>query len=147
MASKSSAKAAGAKNSGAIAYSDDRARVDVAQLLALYHVTWWAKGRTAGQVARALEHSRPVVTAWDGPKLVGFARVISDLTYRATIWDVIVAETHQKRGIGREMMRLVLEHPDLRSVTMFLLLTKDQQRFYEQLGFTSERDMTMMLRR
>jgi GNAT superfamily N-acetyltransferase len=131
----------------AITYTDDRARVDIGQLLALYHLTYWAKGRTADQVARALEHSHPVITAWDGPKLVGFTRVISDRTYRATIWDVIVAESHQKHGIGRQMMRRVLEHPDLKTVTMFVLLTKDRHRFYEHLGFEAERDMSMILRR
>ena len=143
MADKKPASAA----ASTIAYSDDPARVDIAQLLSLYHITWWAKERTMEQVQRALEHSRPIITAWDGPKLVGFTRVISDLTYRATIWDVIVADTHQKRGIGREMMRRVLDHPDLETVTMFVLLTKDQHRFYEHLGFTTDRESSMMLRR
>lgn len=136
-----------AGSTGAITYSDDPERVNIAQLLALYHVTYWAKGRTAAQVERALHHSRPVITAWDGDRLVGFTRVISDLTYRATIWDVIVAETHRKRGIGREMMRKVLDHPDLKTVTMFLLLTKDRQPFYKHLGFTVEDEMSMLLRR
>ncbi len=139
--------AGGPDVSGPITYSDDPARVDLRQLLALYDVTYWAKDRTHEQVERALRHSRPVLSAWEGDRLVGFTRVISDLTYRATIWDVIVAESHQKRGIGRELMRLVLEHPDLRTVSMFLLLTKDQHRFYERLGFTTERDMSMTLRR
>ncbi|HET9952230.1 MAG TPA: GNAT family N-acetyltransferase [Candidatus Eisenbacteria bacterium] len=132
---------------GAITYSDDPSRVNLAQLLSLYHITYWAKGRTVEQVARALRHSHPVITAWDGDRLVGFTRVISDLTYRATIWDVIVAESHQKRGIGREMMRLVLEHPDLKTVSMFVLLTKDQHRFYEHLGFETDSTMSMTLRR
>lgn len=130
-----------------IVYSDDPARVDLRQLLALYDVTYWAKDRTLAHVERALAHSRPVLSAWDGDRLVGFTRVISDLTYRATIWDVIVAESHQKRGIGRELVRRAIEHPDLRTVSMFVLLTKDQHRFYEQLGFTTERDMSMTLRR
>ena len=137
--------AAGA--AGAITYSDDPSRVHLAQLLGLNHITYWAKGRTAGQVERALRHSRPVITAWDGDRLVGFTRVISDLTYRATIWDVIVAESHQKRGIGREMMRLVLDHPDLKTVSMFVLLTKDQHRFYEHFGFETDSKLSMMLRR
>ena len=136
-----------AGSAGAITYSDDPERVNIAQLLALYHVTYWAKGRTAAQVERALQYSRPVLTAWDGDRLVGFTRVISDMTYRATIWDVIVAETHRRHGIGRELMRMVLDHPDLKTVTMFLLLTKDRQRFYEHLGFTVEDKMSMMLRR
>lgn len=136
-----------AGSAGAITYSDDPERVNITQLLGLYHVTYWAKGRTAAQVERALQYSRPVITAWDGDRLVGFTRVISDLTYRATIWDVIVAETHRKRGIGRELMRKVLDHPELKTVTMFLLLTKDQQPFYKHLGFTVENQMSMLLRR
>ena len=130
-----------------IEITDDRARLDVTRILALYEETWWAKGRSADAVRRALDHSRPVVTAWEAGLLVGFARVISDLTFRATIWDVIVRPSHQRRGIGLAMMQFVLDHPDLRSVSQFLLLTADKQGFYERLGFTPEREMTMMLRR
>ena len=130
-----------------IEITDNRARVDVEQLLDLYKTAWWALERSTDDVRRALDHSHPVLTAWDGPTLVGFTRVISDRTYRATIWDVIVAPSHQGRGIGRKLVRAALDHPDLRSVTSFLLLTKDKHRFYEQLGFASEPDMAMMLRR
>jgi GNAT superfamily N-acetyltransferase len=130
-----------------IEITDDRARVDVRQLLELYKTTWWAPDRSQADVSRALEYSHPVVTAWDGAKLVGFARVISDRTYRATIWDVIVRPSHQGHGVGKKLMTFVLDHPDLKSVTHFLLLTKDKHSFYEHLGFESERDMAMMLRR
>jgi GNAT superfamily N-acetyltransferase len=127
--------------------SDDRTRVDVAQLLELYRTTWWAHDRSHEQIRRALDHSHPVVTAWDGITLVGFARVISDLTYRATIWDVIVRPSHQGHGLGRTIMNAILEHPDLKTVTQFFLLTSDKHAFYERLGFRSERGMAMMLRR
>jgi GNAT superfamily N-acetyltransferase len=132
---------------GAIEYSDDRARVDLPQLLGLYRITWWGAERTLDQIRRALDHSHPVLTAWDGARMVGFTRVISDLTYRATIWDVIVADTHRERGIGRELMRRVLDHPDLATVTMFVLLTKDKHRFYEHFGFETDREFSMILRR
>ena len=130
-----------------ITVSGDRDRVDLDQLLDLYRGTWWAKNRERSDVERALAHSHPLITAWAGPRMVGFARAISDLTYRATIWDVIVRPELQGRGVGRRMMQAILDHPDLESVTMFLLLTKDQHRFYAGLGFTHEKDMSMMLRR
>ena len=134
-------------SSGPIECTDDPARVDLAQLLELYQITWWAHDRTRDQVRRALEHSRPVISAWEGERMVGFTRVISDLTYRATIWDVIVLPSHQGRGVGKLMIERVLEHPDLRTVTNFVLLTKDQHAFYERLGFRKEPDMAMTLRR
>src|SRR6185436_19421087 len=99
-----------------IEITDDRARVDVEQLLGLYTTTWWALERSTQDVCRALEYSHPVLSAWDGPLLVGFTRVISDRTYRATIWDVIVRQSHQGRGIGRKLVRAVLDHPDLETV-------------------------------
>jgi predicted N-acetyltransferase YhbS len=79
--------------------------------------------------------------------MVGFTRVISDRTYRATIWDVIVRPGHQGRGIGAALVQAVLNHPDLKTVTLFMLLTKDQHPFYERLGFTTDRDMSMIYRR
>ncbi len=128
-------------------FTDDRARIDLPQLVSLYEATWWAQGRVLADVQRAIDHSHPVISAWDGPELVGFTRVISDLTYRATIWDVIIHPSHRGRGIGSALVRQVLDHPDLRTVTQFLLLTKDKHSFYERLGFRTERDMAMMLRR
>jgi GNAT superfamily N-acetyltransferase len=130
-----------------IEITDDRARVDVEQLLDLYTSAWWALERTRDDVRRALDYSHPVLSAWDGGTLVGFTRVISDRTYRATIWDVIVRPSHQGRGIGTKLVQAVLDHPDLETVTSFLLLTKDKHRFYEHFGFASEPDMAMMLRR
>lgn len=130
-----------------IEITDDRARVDVRQLLELYKTAWWALERSGEGVERALQYSHPVVTAWDEGTLVGFTRVISDRTYRATIWDVIVRPSHQSRGIGARLVQYVLDHPDLETVTSFLLLTKDKHGFYERFGFRSERDMAMLLRR
>ena len=130
-----------------VTISDDRTRVDLSQLAELYQITWWAKDRPPDQVRRALEYSHPILTAWEGDRMVGFARVISDRTYRATIWDVIVRPGHQGRGIGAALVQAAIDHPDLKTVTLFMLLTKDQHRFYERLGFTTERDMSMIYRR
>lgn len=127
--------------------TDDRTRVDVEQLLELYRTTWWAHDRSRDVVQRALEHSHPLLTVWDGPLLVGFTRVISDLTFRATIWDVIVRPSHQGRGIGTQLMHAVLDHPDLKTVTWFFLFTRDKHSFYERLGFRHEPDKSMILRR
>jgi GNAT superfamily N-acetyltransferase len=127
--------------------TDDRSRVDVEQLLELYRTTWWAHDRSLDLVRRALDHSHPVLTVWDGPTLIGFTRVISDLTFRATIWDVIVRPSHQGRGIGTQLMHAVLDHPDLKTVTTFFLLTRDKHSFYERLGFRHEPDKSMILRR
>lgn len=104
--------------------TDDRERVDVIQLLELYKTTWWALNRSAADVRQALDHSHPVVSAWDGAQLVGFTRVISDWTYRATIWDLIVRPSHQGRGIGNLLLDFVLKHRDLKSREMAMILRR-----------------------
>lgn len=130
-----------------ITISDDPSRVDLAQLAELFDITWWAKDRPPDQVRHALQHSHPILTAWEGDRMVGFTRVISDRTYRASIWDVIVRPGHQGRGIGRALVQAVLDHPDLKTVTVFLLLTTDRHSFYERLGFKTDREQSMIYRR
>ncbi|HEY3156214.1 MAG TPA: GNAT family N-acetyltransferase [Candidatus Eisenbacteria bacterium] len=51
------------------------------------------------------------------------------------------------RRYGKRLLDFVLEHPDLKSVSSLLLLTKDKHAFYERFGFQSEREMAMILRR
>jgi GNAT superfamily N-acetyltransferase len=54
----------------------------------------------AGMVANA----GLTVTAWDGDKLVGVARSVTDFTYCCYLSDLAVDETYQRRGIGIELM-------------------------------------------
>lgn len=78
-----------------------------------------------------------VFTAWDGPRLVGFARVLTDQVYRATLWDVVVDAPYQGRGVGDGLLAQVLSHPVLSRVEKFWLNTRDKHAFYERFGFVS----------
>jgi ribosomal protein S18 acetylase RimI-like enzyme len=84
-----------------------------------------------------LAHTSFVFTAWDGPLLVGFARVLTDHVYRATLWDVVVDAPYQGRGVGEGLVAYVLDHPVLSRVEKFWLNTRDKQKFYERFGFVS----------
>ena len=46
-----------------------------------------------------------VFTAWDGDLIVGISRALSDFAYVTYLSDLAVRESHQKRGIGTELMR------------------------------------------
>ena len=65
----------------------------VEQLVALYENEWWSKGRNRDDVRKMLEHSDIVfgLVEAESNRLVGFARVLTDRIYRATLYDVIVA--------------------------------------------------------
>ena len=47
-----------------------------------------------------------VVTRWDGPLMVGFSRSLSDFAYATYLSDLAVRESHQRLGIGKEMIRM-----------------------------------------
>jgi ribosomal protein S18 acetylase RimI-like enzyme len=66
---------------------------------------------------------------------VGYARLISDQTRFAYLCDVIVDEAHRGQGIGRAMVRFIMEHPDLARVTTWVLATRDAHGVYAPLGF------------
>jgi ribosomal protein S18 acetylase RimI-like enzyme len=116
------------------------------QLLTLFQQAPWAKGRTLDDAREMLRHTDVALCAWDGDRLVGFGRVLTDFVYRATIWDVIVDETYQKQGIGAEIVQRILHHPRLKKVELFWLCTR-RPGFYEKLGFSSKEQTGMVWNR
>lgn len=129
-----------------LAFSSRR-KPGTAQLLDLYRYAWWTKGRRARDVAKLLRHPQVLLTAWDGRSLVGFARVLTDFTYRAVIADVIVRPGYYGRGVGSRLVRMAVRHPRLRTVEGFWLYTTDKQAFYQKMGFRFSPRHLMLLRR
>lgn len=129
----------------AIVIREDK-ELDLPQLAALYEAAPWARGRTGEGIRKMLENTDFVFSAWDGPRLAGFARVLTDRIYRATLWDVIVHPDYQGRGVGESLLKAVLKHPVLSQVEKFWLNTRDKQSFYERFGFARS-DQGMVLDR
>jgi len=129
-----------------ILYSSTR-KPSVAQLQDLYQYAWWTKGRRSSDVAKMLEHTGLLLTAWQGGLLVGFARVITDFTYRAIIADVIVRPGLKAQGIGSSLVKRALKDRRLKSVGGFWLYTTDKQAFYKKLGFKLSPKNLMILKR
>lgn len=120
--------------------------IDLAQLQDLFQVTaFWAQDRRLEDWKIALANSKPVVTAWDNDRLIGFARATSDGIYRATIWDVVIHPDYQGAGLGRKLVETVLMHPHVNRVERVYLMTTHQQSFYERIGFEVNASTTMVL--
>ncbi len=120
--------------------------VSAAQLRELFNRgAFWAKDRSVEQLAIALANSCPVVTVWDGTRLIGHARATSDGVYRATIWDVVIDPEYQGFGLGRKLVQTVLAHDRMRHVERVYLMTTQQQKFYERIGFHENQSTTMVL--
>jgi ribosomal protein S18 acetylase RimI-like enzyme len=122
----------------------DSPDINLDQLLALYGQTDWARDRSLEDITLMLAHTDVAISAWDGPRLVGFGRVLTDYVFRASIWDVIVDRTYQDRDIGKGIIQRILTHPTLERVELFWLCTRRYQGFYASLGF-SDKEQTGMV--
>ncbi|AFY70481.1 GCN5-related N-acetyltransferase [Thalassoporum mexicanum PCC 7367] len=129
-----------------IRFCDRHDQIDIVQLQALFNlVAFWAKERSSDDLAIAIGNSDPVITVWDGDKLIGHARATSDGIYRATIWDVIIHPDYQGSGLGRKLVQTVLSHPKVCNVERTYLMTTHQQSFYARIGFEPNSSSTMVL--
>ena len=126
-----------------ISYSDSH-DFDPQQLLALFEQADWARGRSLKDIQGMLVETDVTISAWDGTKLVGFGRVLTDYVYRASIWDVIVDVSYQDQDIGKGLVQRILTHTSLAQVELFWLCTRRYQGFYTSLGF-SDKEQTGMV--
>ena len=129
-----------------IRFCDRSDPVDLWQLHELFKIgAFWAKERSREDLAVAIANSDPVVTVWDGDRLIGHARATSDVVYRATIWDVVIHPDYRGTGLGRKLVQTVLAHPRVCNVERVYLMTTHQQQFYEHIGFEYNSSTTMVL--
>lgn len=86
-------------------------------------------------IANMIQHGNLTVTAWDGQLLVGIARSLTDFSFVAYMSDLAVRESHQRRGIGRELIQRT--RAELGPATKLVLLAAPAAvDYYPQLGFT-----------
>ncbi|AFY74045.1 acetyltransferase, N-acetylglutamate synthase [Synechococcus sp. PCC 7502] len=129
-----------------IQFCDSPDLVDFKQLQELLRVSaFWARTRTIEDLKVAIANSNPVVTVWDGVKLIGHARATSDVVYRATIWDVVIDPDYRGTGLGRKLVQTVLAHPRVCNVERVYLMTSMQQKFYQHIGFELNSSTTLVL--
>ena len=70
-------------------------------------------------------------------KQIAYARVITDNATFAYLADVFVLEEHRGKGLSKELMRFILDHPSLKKLRRFMLATRDAQGLYKQFGFNA----------
>ena len=74
------------------------------------------------------------VTAWDGERLVGIARALTDFAYCCYLSDLAVDGAYQKQGIGRKLVEMVQKEIG-EEVMLLLLSVPDAMTYYPKIGF------------
>jgi GNAT superfamily N-acetyltransferase len=85
-----------------------------------------------------LEHANLLCTAWDDSALVGVARSITDFEYCCYLSDLAIDEKYQRRGIGRELIRLTQSRLGPRA-KLILLAAPKAEAYYPRVGFDQHR--------
>jgi GNAT superfamily N-acetyltransferase len=113
----------------------EKSRLDVDMIHRfLSDESYWAKDIPRDLVDRSIQNSL-CFGAFDDHRQIGFARVITDYATFAYIGDVFVLDPYRGRGVSRQLMQAIREHPQLQGLRRWHLLTRDAHRLYEQFGF------------
>ncbi|CAH1208917.1 hypothetical protein PAECIP111893_02934 [Paenibacillus plantiphilus] len=75
-----------------------------------------------------------VLTAWDGDKLIGIARALTDYAYCCYLSDLAVDADYQKAGIGNELVKHVQARIG-EEVSLVLLSAPGAMEYYPRIGF------------
>lgn len=82
-----------------------------------------------------LEHADVIVTARSAGLLIGISRAITDFHYCTYLSDLAVDEAHQRRGIGKELIRRTHEAAGRRTL-LILLAAPKAGGYYPHIGMT-----------
>ena len=114
--------------------STDAGRLDVDLVHRELAASYWATGVARETVERSIAGSI-VFGVYDGPRQVGFARVVTDSATFAWVCDVFVIEPYRGRRLGVWLMECAVAHPDLQGLRRWLLATRDAHDLYGKVGF------------
>jgi ribosomal protein S18 acetylase RimI-like enzyme len=123
-----------------IQYHHDR-RVSVSEFVDVLKRSTLSERRPVDDlpcIAAMLDHANVLCTAWDGDKLVGVARSVTDFSYCCYLSDLAVDAAYQKQGIGRDLIRLTQSRLGPRT-TVILLSAPKAESYYPSIGFEAHR--------
>ncbi len=123
---------------GDYVFTADKKKLDLDYLYNLLCIpSRYSTGLPPERFPLIIENSVCFAALYQG-KQVGFSRVITDFSEFASLWDVFIDDAHRGKGVGKTLMKYVLEHPRLRGVFRWFLMTEDAHGLYEKYGFRAE---------
>jgi GNAT superfamily N-acetyltransferase len=96
--------------------------------------SYWAEKIPLSTVAKAIKNSM-CFGLYRNQQQIGFARVISDNATFAYLADVFILPSEQSKGLGKWLMQVIHQHPELQGLRRWLLTTKDAHGLYKQFGW------------
>jgi len=115
--------------------STDKKRLDPAMIHDfLANESYWAKGIPLEVLEKSIENSLCFGVYHQG-RQVGFARVVTDYATTAYVGDVFIIESYRGRGLGKRLIKTIVDHPELEGLRLWFLGTRDAHDLYRKYGF------------
>jgi N-acetylglutamate synthase-like GNAT family acetyltransferase len=103
-------------------------------IIALYNAAGLPRPtHDADRIRKMYEHATLVVTAWDGEKLVGVSRAITDWVWCCYLADLAVSPDYKQSGIGKKLLQLTKEKVGEQSMVL-LLSVPTAMEYYPKVG-------------
>ncbi|MFO7538989.1 MAG: GNAT family N-acetyltransferase [Chloroflexota bacterium] len=112
--------------------------LDIDQVIELYRASTLGERRPVDDrecMVAMIAQANLVVTAWDDSLLVGIARTLTDFCYVGYLSDLAVRQSHQRQGIGVQLIQKTREQMGSRS-KLILLAAPQAVDYYPRIGFT-----------
>jgi hypothetical protein len=111
--------------------------IELSAMIEVYEGSTLGERRPVGDRARMasmLANANLIITAWDGDLLVGISRALSDFSFATYLSDLAVRASHQRSGIGKELIRRTQQAsgPDAKII---LLAAPAAADYYAHIGF------------
>jgi GNAT superfamily N-acetyltransferase len=103
--------------------------------------SYWANKRPPEKIKRSLQNSI-CYGVYDGEKMIGFARVITDGATMYYLCDVFILEEYRSQGISKKLIEIITNAPEFEWMTG-ILGTQDAFGLYEQFGFQKDPERFM----
>ena len=95
---------------------------------------WEKRVADTKRFRKMIENASRIVVAFDGERIVGFARALCDDASNGYIGTVAVAEGKRGQGVGREMVKRIMG--DDPNVTWVLRAGRGSETFWKKMGFS-----------
>ena len=116
-------------------FVEGRDQIGLDEVARLLKTTYWANKRSKEQIEVSMRNSSCYGIYLDSePKLIGFARVITDYATTWYLCDVIIDPEYRQRGLGKSLVSHIASRPEYAGLRG-LLMTRDAHGLYEKYGF------------
>lgn len=132
--SRSGASSALRTNQRRLSITTDAARIDNDIVESFLRQTYWAAQRSRERIDESIRNSL-CFGLFEGERLIGFARVVTDYADFAWLCDVFIVEDYRGQNLGKWFVETILAHPRVQGLRRWTLATKDAHGLYAQFGF------------